>query len=192
MRKSALIVLVASLFAFAGNANAEVHFVIDPIQQWQGTGFQVNVGDCIAISASGIIWRAIPPSDGNQHDPTGCHPNIPGHCDDWGTHPEDTAGGGYLVPGVLRYSLVGRIGSGTPFEVGTDLQMVSTVTGELELAFNDDYYPDNSGYFDVWIDDCPSTIPTLTEWGMIIFAALLLGFMAYTVIRRRKSVGVRV
>ena len=27
------------------------------------------------------------------------------------------------------------------------------------------------------IDDCPSAISTFTEWGMIIFVALLLGFM---------------
>jgi hypothetical protein len=31
-------------------------------------------------------------------------------------------------------------------------------------------------------------IPTLTEWGMIIFCALLLGWMAWVIVRRRKRV----
>jgi hypothetical protein len=191
MRKSALLVLVASLLVVVGNSSAQ-DFVIDPTLQWQGTGFQVNVGDCIHITASGIISASSPTGPHSQVNPTGCRPYIPGSCEDWGTHPEDTAGSGYLVPGVLRYSLVGRINSGTPFEVGTDFQMVSTEAGELELAFNDEYYPDNSGQFDVWIAYCSSEIPTLTEWGMIIFAVLLLGFMAYVVIRRRKSIGIGV
>jgi hypothetical protein len=43
--------------------------------------------------------------------------------------------------------------------------------------------------------DPPQTgedVPTLTEWGFIIFTALLLGWMAWVVVRRRKAVNVRV
>ncbi len=29
-------------------------------------------------------------------------------------------------------------------------------------------------------------IPTLSEWGMIIFSVLLIGWMAYTVVQRRR------
>jgi len=39
-------------------------------------------------------------------------------------------------------------------------------------------------------DECPGIIPTLTEWGLIIFGALLLGWMAYVVVRRRRGVTV--
>jgi hypothetical protein len=35
-------------------------------------------------------------------------------------------------------------------------------------------------------------IPTLTEWGLIIFCVLLFGWMAYTIIRRRQSVKIRI
>lgn len=34
-------------------------------------------------------------------------------------------------------------------------------------------------------------IPTLTEWGLIIFCVLLFGWMAWVIVRRRKAVNVR-
>jgi len=34
-------------------------------------------------------------------------------------------------------------------------------------------------------------IPTLTEWGMIIFCALLFGWMAWVIVRRKKAAAVR-
>jgi hypothetical protein len=34
----------------------------------------------------------------------------------------------------------------------------------------------------------PSAIPTLTEWGLIIFGVVLLGFITYVFLRRRKAV----
>ncbi|MCX6829517.1 MAG: IPTL-CTERM sorting domain-containing protein [candidate division Zixibacteria bacterium] len=34
----------------------------------------------------------------------------------------------------------------------------------------------------------PGVIPTLTEWGLIIFAVLLVGFMTWVVVRRRRRV----
>ncbi len=30
-------------------------------------------------------------------------------------------------------------------------------------------------------------VPTLGEWGLIIFSGLLVGYMAYTVVRRRRG-----
>jgi hypothetical protein len=36
------------------------------------------------------------------------------------------------------------------------------------------------------------SIPTLSEWGMIIFCVLLFGWMAWMVVRRRKTARVRV
>lgn len=37
-----------------------------------------------------------------------------------------------------------------------------------------------------------SVIPTLTEWGMIIFIVLLLGFMAWTMLRKRRAATLRI
>jgi hypothetical protein len=43
------------------------------------------------------------------------------------------------------------------------------------------------------LNPCPGTaIPTLTEWGMIIFCVLLFGWMARVIIRRRKTATVGV
>ncbi len=39
---------------------------------------------------------------------------------------------------------------------------------------------------------CEARIPTLTEWGMIIFCALLFGWMAWMIVRRRRTATVRV
>jgi hypothetical protein len=40
----------------------------------------------------------------------------------------------------------------------------------------------------VWLDCIPSEgIPTLTEWGLIIFGVLLLGFITWVFLRRRKA-----
>ncbi len=35
-------------------------------------------------------------------------------------------------------------------------------------------------------------VPTLTEWGLIIFGVMLLGFITYVFLRRRKAVSVRI
>jgi hypothetical protein len=37
----------------------------------------------------------------------------------------------------------------------------------------------------------PGNIPTLTEWGLIIFGVVLLGFITWVFLRRRKVAGVR-
>jgi hypothetical protein len=37
----------------------------------------------------------------------------------------------------------------------------------------------------------PSGIPTLTEWGMIIFSVLLFGWMAWVIVRRRRKATIR-
>jgi hypothetical protein len=37
----------------------------------------------------------------------------------------------------------------------------------------------------------PPTIPTLTEWGLIIFGVVLLGFISWMFLKRRKAVSVR-
>jgi hypothetical protein len=159
-------------------------FTVNPTQQWQATGFLVSEGDCVDITATGIICTSGCYPDA-QHDPTGCCPYVPGSCENWGSNPDQIAGSGYLVPGVFRYSLVGRISGGTPFYVGPDLQFVASASGELELAFNDDYYYDNDGEFIATIGLC-GVIPTLTEWGLIIFGVFLAVWMTWVVLHRRK------
>ncbi len=42
--------------------------------------------------------------------------------------------------------------------------------------------------FQTTFERTPGTIPTLTEWGAILFTLLLLGWMAWVLVRRRKSI----
>lgn len=64
--------------------------------------------------------------------------------------------GPFEAPGLACFSLIGKIGTnGTPFEVGKQLDYTvpATVSGELYLGFNDNYYKDNRGSFKVNISD---------------------------------------
>ncbi|MCK4224967.1 MAG: hypothetical protein KAX39_07285 [candidate division Zixibacteria bacterium] len=54
-------------------------------------------------------------------------------------------------------------------------------------ASQDDYNTLYSGFTYV-----SSDIPTLTEWGLIIFGVVLIGFITYVFLRRRKAIAVRV
>lgn len=37
----------------------------------------------------------------------------------------------------------------------------------------------------------PDTIPTLGEWGLIIFSVLLVGWMAWVIVRRRRPADIQ-
>jgi hypothetical protein len=63
-------------------------------------------------------------------------------------------------------------------------------------------YPRPAGNIHIYWNgpDCPSAlhatgpggdIPTLTEWGLIIFGVVLLGFITWVFLKRRKVIGVR-
>jgi len=55
---------------------------------------------------------------------------------------------------------------------------------------------EEQGYDNICLEEVPcsgsNTIPTLSEWGMIIFCVLLFGFMAWMIVRKRRSVEVRI
>jgi hypothetical protein len=82
----------------------------------------------------------------------------------------------------------------------TDNLLPNWVDGHHDLFFGVDY-----GYGSEWfaqfygkidwirlwrkeVPVCPPTIPTLTEWGLIIFGVVLLGFITWVFLRRRKAV----
>ena len=50
------------------------------------------------------------------------------------------------------------------------------------------------GYDNICLRDdvCPGDIPALTEWGLIIFGVVLLGFITWVFLKRRKVIGVRI
>jgi hypothetical protein len=98
----------------------------------------VYAGDSISITASGsvVYWKS---RDG--HESLSCGPSGVG-----GSTQEST----YLVPGLRRMSLVGKIGSST-FHIGSGLSFRAPATGPLYLGINDTVHAggcaDNDGYW---------------------------------------------
>jgi len=60
--------------------------------------------------------------------------------------------GSFVAPGLNCWSVIGRIGAvGVIFFVGDTFRLKSPVAGELYLGFNDNYFGDNSGHFNVTV-----------------------------------------
>jgi hypothetical protein len=66
---------------------------------------------------------------------------------------QDIAVPPFLAPGLTCWSLVGRIGSNTPFEVGASDTFTTTAAGRLYLSGNDTIFTDNSGSWTVDIQE---------------------------------------
>ena len=128
-----------------GAASATVTFGVTTVnialkQQWTDTGLAVVPGQQLTITTTGTMnyWTGGCPSTQNcVVTPDG----LP-----WSLCAGSTAGP-YLTPGLACFSLVGRFGNGTPFEVGSNLTITvpATASGEFFLGVNDNYYPDNTG-----------------------------------------------
>jgi hypothetical protein len=131
--------------ALLGSAKAAVTFGATTVnialrQQWTDTGLAVVPGQQLTIATTGTMnyWTGGCPSTQNcVVTPDG----LP-----WSVCAGSTAGP-YLTPGLACFSLVGRFGNGTPFEVGSNLTVTvpAGASGEFFLGVNDNNYPDNTG-----------------------------------------------
>lgn len=87
-----------------------------------------------------------------------------------------------------------------PDIVGAELLASSVPVLEADYVVPDSLIVDTNTYQQTLIFESSAetelsfgeAIPTLTEWGMIIFCALLFGWMAWVIVRRRKAVKVRI
>jgi len=108
-------------------------FRVDARRQWTDTGINVNAGDRVAFQASGEIqygrtagMTAAPDGNGGP------------------------VGGGYPDPTVPVGALIGKVGNGRPFAIGTQTQpLPMPASGRLMLGVNDNALDDNSGSFTV-------------------------------------------
>lgn len=110
-------------------------FVVPGAQEWTDTNVTVAAGDTLGITATGQVY--IDPQ--YPVGPAGVQSCIP---------ERDHAGGPFPALTLPCWSLVARIGTGAPFEVGTST-LVITGSGTLYLGVNDDNFSDNSGSWTV-------------------------------------------
>lgn len=104
---------------------------------WTDSRIEVRRGERIRFRASGQIWFA-------SSDADVCGPD--GHTSFRGSRR------GLPLPGVAIGALLGRIGDGRPFGIGSQTQpLVMPDDGVLYLGVNDDNHDDNRGSFRVEI-----------------------------------------
>src|SRR5215216_1950524 len=170
-----LVTLIAALlaaFALASmasqNAQAqETKTKTFPVQAnvrgWQDTGMYIRQGDRLTIDGDDKV----------NLGPDATYPQLqgirPGGLDNSVWAPDAT----FLAPNLNVGALIGQIGSGDPFMVGSykEFRSVSS-SGELWLAVNDadtaEAYADNSGEFTADIMVYPPSAPTDTTHPRVV------------------------
>src|SRR5258706_1021074 len=111
------------------DAASGMNINVDGTQPWTDTGIDISSGTSINIRASGIVWMAAGPAV--PYNPDGNSSCI--------------AGQGSPGPGLYCYSLIGMIGNGTPFQLGSSSGFKASNSGRLYLGVNDNVFSDNSG-----------------------------------------------
>lgn len=159
------------VFVLLGSYPAEAAPIIVQGQlTWQDSGILLSNGYAYHITATGWVASDSALTLGSYHNPDGVDMN--------GNGPYPGAPSDHLAPGLVSWSLVGRIDTGTPFQLGSDIPMTASATGFLQLAFEDNYYPDNSGSYEVFV------APTIPEPATL--SLLGLGLAGLAVARRRQ------
>ncbi|MDQ3171004.1 MAG: hypothetical protein M3Q55_12770 [Acidobacteriota bacterium] len=114
-------------------AGAGPGVVVAADQQWISTGITVRRGQTVQFQSTGQVRIS-----GDQRDLANINgslnqryaPNSP-------------------LPQFLAGALIGRVGNGTPFAVGSQTSVEMPDAGILYLAVNDDSQGDNAGHFNV-------------------------------------------
>lgn len=118
--------LVLFFFIFSGSIKAiettTQYFLLVPSKPYVDTGLDFLVGSYLDIRQSGTTSLVIPGSTVSFISPAG--------------DPGCIAGINWTLPGVRCWSLVARIGSGTPFLVGSGFGNYVLQTGRLYLGIN--------------------------------------------------------
>jgi len=105
-------------------------------QRWTSTGLRVRQGERLNLTSTGQIRLS---AAGMTASPDGSGQNDPGSP----------------LPQAFSGALIGRIGNGRPFGIGTQTQIEMPESGQLVLGINDSVLTDNDGAFRVEIRRVP-------------------------------------
>ena len=176
MFKTLSTVAAALLLSGAAHAGTVVVNAIDP--NGSAAGF-FSAGESFSVTvAADDLWSAGGlPRFSNADGLTGDLVAIAGD-DSGGITPGTLIGQDWGTYGAFHYGeLVGQIGSGPVFAVGTDFHGTANATGELKLFYWDSGYDDNFGSITATI--------AVPEPANIALMGLALG--AFALVRRRKA-----
>lgn len=138
-----------------------IPITVPAVHEWLDTGITLEPGQVYTITASGFIdlWVDCETDCPNTENT----PNCDYVCANDVTGPEGTFGAvGDMPPGetYAQYDLksaffgelIGRIGDGGPFIIGSGGTFIADRSGMLRLKVNEDNTPDNGGAFIVIVD----------------------------------------
>lgn len=126
---------VATPGTVAATVPAGAGIAVSATQGWTATGLIVRKGEMLTFNTTGQVQLS---TDAN----------------DTASAAGSNAGryaAGAPMPRVLAGALIGRIGLGQPFGIGTQTSIQAPAAGQLFLAVNDDNLGDNQGGFRVEI-----------------------------------------
>jgi hypothetical protein len=144
----AMSIVAATAMVFAGMfaalastpaGAASVTMSVNPLQEFTDTGVLLTAGESVSVSATGAVQIR---SGGTSETPAG-----EGTVSADGTVCSSTGTSGpvFPLPNQACWSLIGQVGSGVIFEVGTHLSFTAPNSGEFYLGINDNVLGDNSG-----------------------------------------------
>jgi hypothetical protein len=132
---AALLVLDRDDNAGGGGDEAEFTAKVPATQPWTDTTIELGAGDEITITANGEVIDDI-----NNHPDRTFTPD--GEPDLEGEHSGDPH------RDINHAALIGKVGDGEAFFVGSDHAFTAADAGRLHLGINDGRFDDNAGAYD--------------------------------------------
>ena len=132
-----LIIVPGVLFFLGGAAAADIVVIPADAPSWTDTGVQLGTDMGVTIQANGLACYDI--ANDCQYGEAWTGPD----------GIEEVADESFVIPGLNKYALVGKIGDGDPFLVGGFSNVLcGEETGTLFLIYNDSEFSDNSGSYE--------------------------------------------
>jgi hypothetical protein len=105
---------------------------VEANRPWTDTGITVRRGERLVFNSTGNINLA-----------EGLSAGINGTS--------ATSSASYPVRSASAGTLIGRVGNGAPFVIGSQSEVTMPADGRLMLGVNDDHFADNNGFFSVGV-----------------------------------------